>query len=69
MEPPMKVTLVSGLVAWQRTPERGAHKHIQMRITCAQWHVGTVHACKITAPTLVKIRADCHDELLRVHET
>lgn len=49
MEPPMKVTLVSGLVAWKHTPERGAHKHIQMRITCVQRHVGTVHACKSSA--------------------
>ncbi len=46
MEPPMKVTLVSGPVAWKHTPRRGTRKHIQMRITCTQTHVSTVHACK-----------------------
>lgn len=46
MEPPMKVTLVSGLVAWTHTPQQGTRKHIQMRITCTQMHTSAVRACK-----------------------
>lgn len=52
MEPPMKVTLVSGPVAWKHTPRRGTRKHIQMRITCTR-RMWVLYMHANTAPTLV----------------